>query len=364
MNENTNILIVDDTQENLKLISKNLMENGYNIALAYNGPSGLKILAENKIDLILSDIMMPDMDGFEFCQRVKDNPETKDIPLIFLTAKLAVKDIVRGFEVGGVDYITKPFNNAEMLIRVKTHVDLAKAKNKIIEMNRTRDKLYSIIAHDIRSPFSAIIQTLGALSSGLIEPDSDDFQKLIYHLTEQASETSTLLDNLLAWTGKQGENISLDQKKTNVYSILLECIQLLRGNAKNKNIAINIDLPQDLEAFFDEVTIHTVFRNLISNAIKFTPQDGSIYINSKINDGFIEIIVKDTGVGIPEDTIKTIFENKQRFTSYGTNKEKGTGLGLLMVNDFIKKNKAKIDVKSSPGEGTEIIVSLPESENI
>jgi two-component system, sensor histidine kinase and response regulator len=361
MNENINILIVDDTQENLKLISKNLKENGYNIALAYDGPSGLKILEENKIDLILSDIMMPDMDGFEFCQRVKDNPKTEEIPLIFLTAKTAVNDLVRGFEVGGVDYITKPFNSAEMLIRVKTHVDLAMAKNKIIEMNKTRDKLYSIIAHDIRSPFSAIRQTLEALSSGLIEPDSEDFKKIIFHLSEEASETSTLLDNLLAWTGKQGENITLVPITTNVYNILIECIQLLRGNAKNKNIDIKIDIPLDLEAFIDEVTIHTVFRNLISNAIKFTPQDGYIYINSKINDGFIEIMIKDTGVGIPKDIIETIFVNEERYTSIGTNKEKGTGLGLLMVNDFIKKNKAKIDVKSNPGEGTEIIVSLPVS---
>lgn len=364
MDTKLNILIVDDTQENLKIISKQLKENGYNIALAYNGLSGLKVLEENRIDLILSDIMMPEMDGFEFCKRVKENNATKEIPLIFLTAKISVSDIVKGFEVGGVDYITKPFNRAEMLVRVKNHLDLAVAKNKIIEMNKTRDKLYSMIAHDIRSPFSGIIQTLDVLSSGLLEPESDDFNEIIFHLKQRATETSTLLDDLLAWTERQGEKISLIHKTTNIYILLIECQQLLKGNAENKNITIKFDIPKDLEAYFDEVTIHTVFRNLISNAIKFTPQDGFIYISSRINNGYVEIIVKDTGIGISDDIIKTIFINDEHYTSHGTNNEKGTGLGLFMVKDFIKTSNGKIDVKSQIGKGTEITVSLPISENI
>jgi len=159
MKENTHILIVDDNQENLKVVSNYLKEKFYKIALAINGKSALKILESNKIDLILLDIMMPEMDGFELCKILKENPGTKDIPVIFLTAMIETDDIVRGFQIGGVDYITKPFKKEELYARVSNHIQLKKIRDLL--KKRTEDSIKS------RDEFMRTLYNL----SKMIDPD-------------------------------------------------------------------------------------------------------------------------------------------------------------------------------------------------
>ncbi|MFZ4401751.1 MAG: hybrid sensor histidine kinase/response regulator [Bacteroidales bacterium] len=362
MNKDLYILAVDDNQENLRIISNFLKDEGYKIALAMDGISALKILEENNIDLILLDIMMPEMDGFEVCKKVKANPETKEIPIVFLTAKNQTEDIVEGFKIGAVDYIIKPFKKDELLIRVKNHLELAISRKKIIEMNKTRDKLYSIIAHDIRSPFAGIAQTIDAISNGFIEVGSENFTELFEMLKKRTRETSILLNNLLEWTKLQNENIALSPQQTSVYSILQECIQLLSANALNKNITIEFNVPENTIAYIDEVTIHTCFRNIISNAIKFTPDNGKISIDSEVVDEFIAIKIKDTGIGMSEEKVNQIFNQNMHYSSPGTKNEIGSGLGLFLVRDFIKQNKGKINVESKEGSGTSLTVSLPLAE--
>jgi two-component system sensor histidine kinase/response regulator len=363
MNENIYILVVDDNQENLKVISNFLKEDNYKIALAMDGDSALKILEENNIDLILLDVMMPEMDGYEVCKLVKANPQTKEIPIIFITAKTQTEDMVEGFNAGAVDYISKPFKRDEMLIRVKIHLELAASKKKIIEMNRTRDKLYSIIAHDVRSPLAGITQTIDAISNGFLEVGSEDFNKIFNLLKQRTIETSTLLNNLLEWTKMHSDNISLSPRLINISPIINECVELLRGNAQNKNISININIPEDLKAYFDEVTIHTTFRNIISNAIKFTPNDREISIYTEESEGFVSVIIKDSGIGMTDEVINGIFNKNIHHTSLGTKNEMGTGLGLFLVKDFVQKNNGKIKVISQQGLGTDFIVYLPSSAN-
>jgi len=133
MNENVSVLIVDDNQENLKVISNFLKEKDYKIALANSGENALKVLESNKIDLVLLDIMMPGMDGFEVCKVIKERPETKNIPVIFLSALAETDNIVKGFHIGGVDYITKPFNKEELYARVNTHIQLKLAKDYLVQ---------------------------------------------------------------------------------------------------------------------------------------------------------------------------------------------------------------------------------------
>ena len=362
MEEDINILIVDDNQENLKVVSNFLKDKGYNIALSLDGPGALKILETDKIDLILLDIMMPGMNGFEVCKKIMENTEWQDIPVIFLTAKTETDDLVEGFNSGGVDYITKPFNKDELLIRVNNHLELADAKKQIIKLNKNRDKLYSIIAHDIRSPFAGIIQTLEAISGGFIDTNSDEFTEIFQLLKQRTLETSALLNNLLEWTKRQGDSITLAPGIVKIYTLLAECVQLLKANAESKNISIKLNVPKEGIAFCDEVTIHTVFRNLISNAIKFTPTDGHIEIGYDVNANYIEISVIDTGIGIPEDIIDKIFTKDEHYTSRGTINEQGSGLGLIMVKDFVNKNKGKLKVESTPGKGTKIVISLPIEE--
>lgn len=357
-NTGKHILIVDDNLKNLQVTARILRDEKFRISLAQDGESALYQLGQQKPDLVLLDIMMPGIDGLEVCRKIKKNEKLKEIPIIFLTAMNQTEDLVEGFIVGGVDYITKPFKREELLIRVKNHLELAGSRKKIIEMNKNRDKLYSIIAHDIHSPLSNISMVVHAIEDGWISSGCDDFTEIIHDLGESTNSTLTLLENLLKWTNAQSDTISLSPKLMAVYPVIEECKQLLEGNACHKNITIELNIPDSVEAYFDEVTIHAVFRNLIANSIKFTPENGTIKICSSVNNGFVEITVKDNGIGMPENILNKIFKENIPHTSLGTNKEQGSGLGLLMVKDFVENNKGKLNVKSKPGEGTEIIVSL------
>lgn len=359
MNTNHYILIIDDNPMNLLLTSKMLENKGYLSITAESGLEGIEQIEKELPSLILLDIMMPEMDGYEVCRKINEVEKWKEIPIIFLTAMGQTEDLVEGFEAGGVDYITKPFKNEELLIRVKNHLELADSRKKIVEMNRTRDNLYSIIAHDIRSPLSGILQTIDAIVQGYFDPASDDFKEIIQHLQIKTSETSKLLNSLLQWTKMQGETIGIQLKNTNINTLITSCIQLLEPIAKNKEITLISTVSENETAWCDEVSIQTVFRNIISNAIKFTEIKGLIQISANRQDDWLDVTITDNGVGMSDEAIKKIFEKEEHYSTSGTENEQGTGLGLIMVKDFIKKNNSKISVKSSLGTGTSITISLP-----
>ena len=353
------ILIVDDNPMNLLLTSKVLENNGYSARTAEDGKSALIEIEKEIPSLILLDVNMPVMDGFDVCRLINKNEKWKEIPIIFLTANTQTENLVEGFEAGGVDYITKPFKSEELLVRVKNHLELADSKKTILEMNKSRDKLYSIIAHDIRSPLSGILQTIDAIDQGYFDPCSEDFKDLISHLKIRTKDTSTLLTSLLQWTRLQDEGAILKLQETNLTSIINSCIQLLEPNANDKNISIINNISSEIFAICDEVSVHTVFRNIISNSIKFTEPNGKIIISATQNVSEVIICIKDTGVGMTQEVIQAIFENNQHYSSTGTANEQGTGLGLILVKDFIKKNNGKVDVKSVLGEGTYFSIILP-----
>ena len=353
------ILIVDDNNKNLQLTATLLKDEGYLISLAQNAEAALEQLGDLIPDLILLDIMMPGMDGLELCRIIKKNEKLCDIPVIFLTAKSQTEDLAEGFRAGGVDYINKPFNRDELLIRVKNHIELASTRKKIIEMNLMRDKLYSIIAHDIRSPFSGISLTLSAIANGLLDPNSAEFREILIHLEKTANETTILLDNLLEFTRLQSQSLSIASKYLPIYPVIIESIQLLKGNADKKNITITADISENIVAYFDEISISAVFRNLIFNSIKFTPENGMIDITARIEEDYARVKVTDTGIGISEELIKKIFVDNEHYTSPGTNKEQGSGLGSYIIKDFINRNNGKLKINSTPGSGTEMLVYLP-----
>jgi signal transduction histidine kinase len=361
MNESMNILIIDDNADNLKVVSNFLKSEGYNIALSLNGENALKILETNRFDLILLDVMMPGMDGYEVCQKIKENIKTKEIPIIFLTARVEIDDIVKGFQLGGVDYITKPFNRDELLVRVKTHLDLSLSKQQLLETIKTRDKLYSIIAHDIRSPLSSIKVLISAIAHGAIKTDTDDFKTLMNDLESATNQTNTLLSNLLEWTRLQIGKVNINPQNLLIKPIIDDCISLFATQAKGKNIVVESVVNPDISAYIDEVTMHTVFRNLLSNALKFTPNNGNIRIMSGESADFVSIIFKDSGVGMSQDVIKKIIDTNQHYSSKGTNNEHGTGLGLYLVKDLIAQNNGTLLIESEVGEGSIFTICVPKS---
>ncbi len=353
------ILIIDDNPMNLLLTSKILENFGFETSTAESGLIGIEFMEKVMPSLILLDIMMPEMNGYEVCRRIKSIEKWKEIPIIFLTANTHTENLVEGFDAGGVDYITKPFKSEELLVRVKNHIELADSRKIILEMNRSRDKLYSIIAHDIRSPLSGILQTIDAIDQGYFDPKSDDFMDIIHHLRIRTKDTSTLLSSLLQWTRIQDKDVKLHPQNINLNELIRSCISLLEAVADSKNIKINLDLQENIEAWCDEVSMNTVFRNIISNAIKFTPTNGKILITGKNADSISEINIIDSGIGMSDEAKRKIFAENQHFTSTGTNNEQGTGLGLMLVKDFVLKNNGEIKVESEIGKGTTFTVLLP-----
>jgi two-component system, sensor histidine kinase and response regulator len=356
---NALVLLVDDNLNNLQLLGKVLREEGFSLNLAQDGQSALNALFMQTPDIILLDIMMPEMNGYEVCQRIKSNDKYKEIPVIFLTAKNQTEDLVKGFEAGGVDYIVKPFIREELLIRLKTHLELAASKRQILELNRTRDKLYSIIAHDIRSPLNSIVLTVEALTSGALKPSTDDFKEIMDYLDKEVRSTSNLLNNLLEWTKLQSGTLKLNPISSNIHILLEDCVDLMLPLAAKKNIKIVLNVPDETYGLFDEVTTHTIFRNLISNATKFTSEGGIISLTLIPDDNNLIINVKDTGVGMSKEIQEKIFEKRESYSTTGTQKERGSGLGLMVVKEFIEKNNGKIEVLSEIGKGTSFVVYLP-----
>jgi len=359
MTTKKHILIVDDCFINRGITASILKDHGYSVSIADDGHVALDALKTLEPDLILLDVVMPGMNGLEVCRQIKLEDRLKEIPVIFVTTKNEPDDIVEGFKVGGVDYITKPFIRNELLIRVENHLELAGSKKKILEMNQTRDRLYSILAHDIRSPLSSISMVVSTINHKLIDPSSDAFYEIISDVDKSTKNTLSLLENLLIWTKSQSGAISFSYEQNNVFKLIRDCVDLLQGNAKAKKISMEVDVDENSYAFFDEVTVNAVFRNLISNSIKFTPESGTIRISSMMQENEIEIKIEDSGIGMSEEVIKRIFIENQHYTTNGTNNEVGSGLGLFMVKDFVQRNNGRLKVLSEKGKGTQIIVYLP-----
>jgi len=358
-NETPMILIVDDNPKNIQVAASIIQEKGYQMAFATNGKDALETVKSDDFDLILLDIMMPEMDGYSVCQQLKSNPDTSEIPVIFLTAKAEPESIVKGFEVGAVDYICKPFNTAELLARVNTHLDLKKARDNLKEMNSSKDKFVSIIAHDLKGAFNGLLGV-----TGLLEEHGDilDVEKVIKYskdLNQTIQTTYKLFENLLEWARMQKQNIEYDPTNINVYTIVSSLIPLYRQKAEQKKITMTFSVPEKLIVFADTQMFQTILRNLVSNALKFTFENGCIHIKAEKKDKNIVISVSDTGRGIKKEHISRLFDIESKTKELGTAGETGTGLGLILCREFAEKNSGNIWVESKEGKGSCFFLSLP-----
>ena len=372
MTNNTNpfnptILVVDDNKRNLQVVGNILHEEQYKVAMAINGPTALKLAAQLKPDLVLLDIMMPEMNGFEVCKKLKENEETREMPVIFLTAKVETDDIVEGFNLGGVDYITKPFKQKELLVRIKTHLDLLQSKRKIAEQaaellaaNTFKDRLFSIIGHDLRSPLSSIKFTIDMMKSGVIEFGDDFFHETLGQLAKTTDEAYILLENLLGWAKSQSGNLPVVPEEFSLKEMVETVARLQKLNLSNKNIEMIIDVAENICVLADNQMINTVLRNLLSNAMKFTPNGGKIQILAHTTtENMVGVSVIDSGVGISEENMKRLFNNTNPLKTYGTNNEAGSGLGLILCKDFVEKNGGILKVESEEGKGSRFLFNLP-----
>ena len=361
------ILIVDDVMSNVLLLKVLLTNEKFAIATASNGRQALEQVEKENPDLVLLDVMMPDMSGFEVAQHLKSNPNTADIPIIFLTALNSTADIVKGFQVGANDFISKPFNKEELIIRVTHQISLVAAKRLILskteELQRTiagRDKLYSVIAHDLRSPMGSIKMVLNML---ILNLPSEKIGAEMYELLTMANQTTedvfSLLDNLLKWTKSQIGKLNVVYQDVDLVEVTDGVIEIFSMVASLKKIRIREMKPEKMMVNADIDMLKTVVRNLLSNAIKFSKENSEVLVKMEEVDGMAVVSVQDHGCGISEEGQKKLLHTDTHFSTFGTNNEEGSGLGLLLCKDFVVKNGGKLWFTSKEGEGSIFSFSIP-----
>lgn len=362
------ILVVDDQMTNLKILSS-ILSKEYSLGIANSGENALKYLDNNTPDLILLDIMMPEMDGYEVCKKIKQNEVYKDIPVIFLTAKTDIDDVVKGFEYGAVDYIAKPFNISELKVRVRNHLNLQAARNelkkaneKLKKINQEKDRFFSIIAHDLRSPLSGFAGLSELLVQQIRENNLDMIEKYASAMQQSSKITMELLMNLMTWSRAQTGTLEYKPETLSIPGIVNENVALLQNAADEKSITLTTQISDDATFYADKVMMGVVLRNSISNAIKFTNAGGSVKISAEKNASEVNFSVVDDGIGMNEEMLNSLFKIDTKVRRIGTNKEPSTGLGLLLCKEFVDMHGGQISVESEEGKGTKISVSIPVKE--
>jgi two-component system sensor histidine kinase/response regulator len=360
------ILIVDDVMSNVLLLKILLTNEKYQVCTANCGNMCIEQAKAEKPDLILLDVMMPDISGFDAAQILKKDPETAHIPIIFLTALNNPSDLVHGFQVGANDFLTKPFNKEELVVRVFHQIKLVAATRIIEHQNEelratisNRDKMYSVIAHDLRSPMASIRMVLNlvvnAMSPEIIGPE---LFELLDKANRESEEVHDLLDNLLKWTKSQTGRLTVVRQDLDLNDIIPGVVDIFEMIAQTKKIELKYQGSSNpVVVIADNDMLKTIVRNFLSNAIKFSPENSSIEISLNVEGDFAKVSVRDHGVGIAPERIDSIFKKGE--TTYGTGGEEGSGLGLQLCADFARKIDGDVMVESVLGEGSTFSVLVP-----
>lgn len=365
------ILVVDDVISNVLLLKVLLAAQKFNVITASNGMEAIDITKKQQPDLILLDVMMPGMSGFEVAQKLKNDPEVQHIPIIFLTALNSTADIVTGFKVGANDFISKPFNKEELVIRVSHQISLIAAKRIILqkteELKKTiqgRDKMYSVIAHDLRSPLGSIKMVLNmfvmTMSPQMI---GEEQYEMLDSANKSTEELFNLLDNLLKWTKTQTGRLKVVFQDFELVKSISGVLEIFSLVSSSKNIELIFDSNEEINVRGDIDIVKTITRNLLSNAIKFSFSGSKIIIEVKKIDNMAVVSVKDFGKGMSQEEQQKLFNSETHFSKYGTNNEEGSGLGLLLCKDFATKNRGDLWLQSEEGKGSTFFFSVPLKDN-
>lgn len=301
--------------------------------------------------------MMPEMDGYEVLQHLKSNPETNNIPVIIMSALSDMQSIVKGYQLGATEYVTKPFQREELVKRVAHRYELFSIKRIKQELENTiesRDTLYSVIAHDLRSPLGSLKMMNNAI---LMMVDKNQVSDEVYEMLQMMNKTSEeifqLLDNLLKWAKNRLNKQNIYRQQVDINSIVNSTAEIFIPMATQKGISIMLEgLDKELMGSTDIDMVKTIVRNLISNAVKFSYEKGLITVSTKTDGDFVVVSVKDSGKGIKKEDQGKLLRPNTHFTSYGTNNEKGSGLGLMLCKDFVEQLGGKLWFDSEEGKGT------------
>jgi signal transduction histidine kinase len=362
------ILVVDDQEASVDLLINILENRGYRTHSAFNGKDALQLVSTTPVDLILLDVSMPGMDGYEVCQHLKADDRLRDIPVLFVSAINDLRVKVEGFRVGGLDYITKPFYREELLARVNTHLDLRHKQAEIARLrqlevarlqqtNDFKDTVLQMVSHDLKSPLTALKSGLSVLELILGEAISSNVRTInaANIIRRSTNKMIELVRDVLDLARAEGRLIT-QYEITSMTPYLRQRIDEAVIVAADKQIEVRFDAPpEDVQVALAPSLFSLVVENLLSNAIKYTPVGGHVTLTLRADDHDVIIRVQDDGKGIPDDAIPHLFEKFYRVDE----DQAGTGLGLTIAKTIVDQHQGRISVQSEVGKGTCFTVALP-----
>jgi signal transduction histidine kinase len=355
------IMVVDDAPPNLQFLERILGAQGYRVFALPNGDMALHAAAEDPPDLILLDILMPGPDGYEVCTRLKAHPRLRDIPVIFLSALSESWDKVRAFQVGGVDYVTKPFQAEEVEARVQTHLELSRQRRelrasfeRLRELEHLRDSLTQMIVHDLRSPLTVIGMTLELLGQ-FVPGDEPGVADLLTGARRGTQEMAGMIAQLLDISRMEAGQMPLRRLRGDLVELAEAAQQSVAPLAGQRRVVLQSAGP--VIASHDGELVTRVLRNLLVNAFKFTPDGTEVRVCLGCDGGEARVTVTDSGGGIPAEDHAKIFE---KFGQAGNRtKRQGTGLGLAFCKLAVAAHGGRIGVESQVGRGSTFWFTLP-----
>ena len=413
------VLVVDDNIPNVELLEAYLTAAGYHVEKAYDGDEALEAVNRNVPDLVLLDIMMPKLDGYQVCQRLKQEEKTRFVPVVMITALKELEDRIRGIEVGADDFLTKPFNKHELLTRVKSLLrikglhdeveaynrlleekvaertaELQRAMEELKELDEMKSNFLATISHELRTPLTPIKGYVQSMLSEVLGPLNPTQRKGLSIISESVDRLHGLIEDLLAFIKMDRDEISLDLQNFPVSSLIQERVERALPKAQEKGIVLNTELEPNLpDVKADPEGIGRVLSSLLDNAIKFTPSGGTVTVKAKLVHGpvvalelvsdedvadelrryirepstvnreqdadFVEISVHDTGIGIPPDKIEKIFDQFYQVDSSSTRGYGGVGIGLAIVKQILDAHGSRVEVRSKEGVGSAFSFRLP-----
>ncbi len=378
-NSDFKILIVDDHASNIQVLIGVLSEQGYRLKYAENGTEAVKLVKSEDFDLILLDIMMPIMDGYEVCRIIQEDEKRKDIPIIFITVRADIESIKKAFRVGGLDYINKPFNIDELLARVKTHLDLKTSKDhlkkvnewlemkvaertkelknaneKLLELDNAKTQFLKLISHEIRTPLNGILGGLSLIREMGFTEESITFLDMLdasAKRLEQFSYNALDICNLNTMSES-----AINLKKVNVFDFIYEVLEYLQGALKEKDIQVSfLKSNEGVKVNIDKSYFFKCLLNIFDNAIKYSPKHSTITVDIISSDSNLLIIIKDQGIGFHEKfDINDIqpFDLIEHF-------DQSVGLGLYLSKIIVVAHGGTIENGNNNAEGAFIKISIP-----
>lgn len=363
-----NILLVEDDEAARNIASILIRQiEGAVVFETEGGERALEVMETTPIDVVVTDLMMPRMDGFEFIKKIRENPENKDIHIIIMTALYEVGDKVRGLELGANDYITKPFDHQELIARVMVGIRTVNLHRQLKETNRKLEEALSFkqllmgrVAHDLRTPLTIINGYLDMVRNSYEDLSRKDFERYFNRISQQTRFINAMCEDILSYTAVEMGQLSINLQESELLPVIEESMELNRPYAEAKEIKLILEDEGNIpRVLFDPHRINAVFWNLINNSIKYSGKNTKVRIKVYQNGNWVKVSVIDQGAGISEEDKKKLFEFFSTTSSMPTGGESSLGLGLAISKKIVDLHKGKIQVESVPGKGSTFTVQLP-----